>query len=91
MIQSLHIGVLPTALHNSSASATANHAALLTNTMPPAWIRGAIVVRTNTLVRGHSGVRWRLLESMVDLLNKDVVPVRNESWRFSSLLRRARI
>ena len=33
--------------------------------MPAAWVRGAIAVRANSLVRGHSAVRWEVLEGMV--------------------------
>lgn len=42
--------------------------------MPEAWVRGAIVVRINSLIRGHSAVRWELLEKMVALLREDITP-----------------
>jgi len=35
---------------------------LAATSMPEAWVRGAIVVRINSLIRGHSAVRWELLE-----------------------------
>lgn len=47
----------------------------MNTTMPEAWVRGAIVIRMNSLVRGHSGVRWELVEKMRELLDKDVIPV----------------
>ena len=43
-------------------------------TMPEAWVRGAILVRINSLIRGHSAVRWELLEKMVTLLREDITP-----------------
>jgi phenylalanine ammonia-lyase len=42
--------------------------------MPEAWVRGAILVRINSLIRGHSAVRWELLEKMVKLLHEDITP-----------------
>ena len=44
-------------------------------TMPEAWVRGAILVRMNSLIRGHSGVRWALIEKMGQLLIHNVTPV----------------
>ena len=44
--------------------------------MPEAWVRGAIVVRLSSLMRGHSGVRWEVLEKMQKLfLENNVTPV----------------
>ncbi|PWN48091.1 putative phenylalanine ammonia-lyase [Violaceomyces palustris] len=44
--------------------------------MPEAWVRGAIVVRLSSLMRGHSGVRWEVLEKMQQLfLANNVIPV----------------
>ncbi|KAG2369234.1 L-Aspartase-like protein [Suillus spraguei] len=44
-------------------------------TMPPPWTRGALLVRANSLMRGHSGVRWELVQKMAELINKGVTPV----------------
>jgi hypothetical protein len=38
-------------------------------------VRGAIVVRMNSLIRGHSGVRWELIEKMGDLLRHNITPM----------------
>ncbi|KAF8897039.1 L-Aspartase-like protein [Gymnopilus junonius] len=43
--------------------------------MPESWVRAAIVIRMNSLIRGHSGVRWELIEKMNDLISADIVPV----------------
>lgn len=44
-------------------------------TMPIPWTRAAMLVRANSLMRGHSGIRWSLVEKMVELIQKGVVPV----------------
>lgn len=44
-------------------------------TMPESWVRGAILVRMNSLIRGHSGIRWELLEKMNELLKANITPV----------------
>ncbi|KZS93695.1 phenylalanine ammonia-lyase [Sistotremastrum niveocremeum HHB9708] len=41
---------------------------------PEAWIRAAILVRINALLRGHSGCRWELLHGLHQLLVNDIIP-----------------
>ncbi|XXH04438.1 hypothetical protein Hte_010854 [Hypoxylon texense] len=43
-------------------------------TMPESWARAAMVVRLNSLARGASGITLGVAESLVDLLNHDIVP-----------------
>ncbi|MCK9539079.1 HAL/PAL/TAL family ammonia-lyase [Dokdonella sp.] len=38
-------------------------------------VRAMLVIRINTLMRGHSGIRVATLEALVELLNRGVVPV----------------
>ncbi|TWU72253.1 hypothetical protein ED733_001297 [Metarhizium rileyi] len=48
----------------------------LNNTsMPEAWVRAATVVRCNTLVRGHSAVRFQIIQMLERLLNQDYTPL----------------
>lgn len=42
--------------------------------MPEAWVRAAILIRINSLIRGHSGVRWRFIEALRDLLCENITP-----------------
>ena len=42
--------------------------------MPEAWTRGAMLIRMNSLIRGHSGVRWELIEKINEILRANVVP-----------------
>ncbi|KAG8221301.1 phenylalanine ammonia-lyase [Butyriboletus roseoflavus] len=78
LLQHQHAGVLTP----SSVSRDAFSSALLplsdpaySTTMPPAWTRAAMLVRTNSLLRGHSGVRWQLVEKMAEALSKGLVPL----------------
>ncbi|KAK9443672.1 L-Aspartase-like protein [Metarhizium brunneum] len=43
--------------------------------MPEAWVRAAIAVRCNTLVRGHSAVRYQIIQMLERLLNEDYIPL----------------
>ncbi|CAK5282408.1 unnamed protein product [Mycena citricolor] len=72
LLQLLQAGVLP------SSSAMPSALPLLdpsSSIMPESWVRGAILVRMNSLVRGHSGVRWELVEKMNELLVANITPL----------------
>jgi histidine ammonia-lyase len=45
------------------------------NTMPESWVRAAMLIRMNSLIRGHSGVRWKCIESLGNMLKADIVPL----------------
>jgi Aromatic amino acid lyase len=42
--------------------------------MPELWVRGAILTRCNSLLRGHSGVRLEVTDSLLKLLHHDLIP-----------------
>lgn len=42
--------------------------------MPIPIVRGAMAVRVNSCVRGHSGVRLHVLQAIIDFLNLGLVP-----------------
>ncbi|KAJ7733549.1 L-Aspartase-like protein [Mycena maculata] len=73
LLQLLHAGVLP------SSTAVPDALPLLdplhSSSMPESWVRGAILVRMNSLLRGHSGIRWELLEKMKELLAANITPL----------------
>lgn len=81
LLQHQHIGVLPSTITNGMKEEdNYNDGPRLLQTqmstsMPSSWVRGAILVRANSLIRGHSAIRWHLITSMADLLNENVTPV----------------
>ena len=73
LLQHQHTGVLP-----SSAKALDTLPLLdplASTSMPESWVRGAILIRMNSLIRGHSGVRWELIEKMGELLRNNITPM----------------
>ncbi|KIJ28865.1 hypothetical protein M422DRAFT_85348, partial [Sphaerobolus stellatus SS14] len=72
LFQMQHCGILPT---NQTQSVLPLSSPLATLSMPEAWVRAAIMVRMNSLIRGHSGVRWEVLEAMEDILENDIIPL----------------
>ena len=42
--------------------------------MPESWARASMLIRLNSLAGGASGIRVDIAESLINLLNKDVVP-----------------
>ncbi len=73
LLQMQHSGVLPSSTKPLEALPLLDP--MGSTTMPEAWVRGAILVRMNSLIRGHSGVRWELIAKMKELLDANVIPV----------------
>ncbi|KAL8771514.1 MAG: hypothetical protein Q9194_004871 [Teloschistes cf. exilis] len=76
LIRELHVGVLSKPRENGDAAKGAapslNDSS--SNVMPESWARAAIVLRTNSLASGHSGVRPILVENLVELLRQNIIP-----------------
>ncbi|THH33065.1 hypothetical protein EUX98_g1153 [Antrodiella citrinella] len=74
LLQHQHTGVLPS---NPNVVPTVLPLSdpLTSSSMPEAWVRGAILIRMNSLIRGHSGVRWELIEKMGELLRENITPM----------------
>ena len=51
------------------------HAVCVGEPFPVEVVRAMLVIRINTLMRGHSGIRVRTLRALAELLNRDVIPV----------------
>lgn len=52
-----------------------SHCSGLGEPLDDAVVRGMLLLRANTLARGHSGVRAEVIEALLKLLNSDVLPV----------------
>jgi phenylalanine ammonia-lyase len=75
LLQHQQSGVLPVPDQSETSQPLPLLDPLSSTSMPEAWVRGAILVRLNSLARGHSGVRWELLERMVALLEHQITPL----------------
>jgi histidine ammonia-lyase len=51
------------------------HAVSVGKPFAPEVVRAMLAIRINTLMRGHSGIREATLKALVELLNRDIVPV----------------
>lgn len=43
--------------------------------MPAEWVKGTMLIRGNTVARGHSGVTLRVIETLVALLQNNLTPI----------------
>ena len=87
LIRELHSGILPTLAEHTASEQQSKllnpgyqeQASLgespHSNYMPESWARASIVVRVNSLASGYSGVRPAILNSMIALLEHDIVPI----------------
>jgi histidine ammonia-lyase len=51
-----------------------SHAAGMGDPLPDQTVRGMLLLRANTLARGHSGARVELVERLLELLNRQILP-----------------
>ncbi|KAF5383479.1 hypothetical protein D9757_006119 [Collybiopsis confluens] len=72
LLQMQHAGVLPSSTQVLDALPLLDP---MGSVMPEAWVRAAILVRMNSLIRGHSGVRWELIDRMNRVLSANITPV----------------
>jgi phenylalanine ammonia-lyase len=73
LLQMQHAGVLPSSTKPLEALPLLDP--IGSTVMPESWVRGAILIRMNSLIRGHSGVRYELIEKMSQLLSSNITPV----------------
>ena len=50
------------------------HAVATGEDMPIDWVRAGMLVRINSLAKGNSGIRHVVLQTMIDMLNKGIIP-----------------
>lgn len=80
LLQHQHAGVLPSkVIPDTNESEQPEPLPLLdplnSLSMPHSWVRAAILIRINSLVRGHSAVRWKVVEKMSQLLEHNITPL----------------
>ncbi|KAI9889907.1 MAG: hypothetical protein M1814_004629 [Vezdaea aestivalis] len=82
LMQMQQCAILPVDKHQGTDSFPSifdnalNNADLFSSTsMPEAWVRGAMLVRCNSLARGHSAVRVELITRILAFLNNDLIPL----------------
>ena len=73
LLQHQHSGVLPSSVKPLDVLPLQDP--LSATSMPESWVRGAILIRMNSLIRAHSGVRWELIEKMNELLHANITPL----------------
>ncbi|KAF2005161.1 phenylalanine ammonia-lyase [Amniculicola lignicola CBS 123094] len=70
-LQHLNCGILPTPSADGRLDLPANTQSVLKEP----WVRAAILIRANTVARGHSAVRASTIKTLLALLQKNVVPL----------------
>ena len=70
-----NVRIEPERLDLLQRSLILSHAAGMGDPLPDAAVRGMLLLRANTLARGHSGVRPEVIEALLALLNHDALPV----------------
>ena len=73
LLQHHHFGVLAT----TDRGAT-NHFAntsLPSHAMPAEWVKGTMLVRCNTIARGHSAVSLHVIQTIIALMQNNLIPV----------------
>ncbi|KAK0737766.1 L-Aspartase-like protein [Schizothecium vesticola] len=71
-IQHLNVGVL---LEVDKGQTPLDNELLRSHALPPPIVRAAMLIRCNSLMRGHSGVRVDVIQAIMRLLSRDMIPV----------------
>jgi histidine ammonia-lyase len=69
-----HKMISPAQSRELQISLVRSHASGTGPALPTDVVRGLILLRANSLARGHSGVRPEVLDRLLDLLNRGLVP-----------------
>ncbi|KAJ4479186.1 aromatic amino acid lyase-domain-containing protein [Lentinula aciculospora] len=70
-LASILCGILPDLKTDGGKTLTPEDYKLM---MPQDWVRGTMLVRLNSVVRGHSGTRWNVVENLQKLIQENVAP-----------------
>lgn len=69
-----NVKVAPDALRQLQQNLVRSHASGVGPFFPREVVRGAMLLRANSLSRGQSGVRLELVQTLIDMLNRGVIP-----------------
>lgn len=69
-----HIVISPEQTEELQVNLIRSHATGVGAPLPEDMVRAALVVRLNSLLRGHSGIRNEVVHALRDVLNHDVYP-----------------
>ncbi|KAL8950889.1 MAG: hypothetical protein Q9222_003106 [Ikaeria aurantiellina] len=72
LLQHHHFGVLTAA---DRGLPTTSRASVQPSAMPRDWVRGTMLVRSNTIARGHSAVSLRAIQTVITLLRSNLTPI----------------
>jgi histidine ammonia-lyase len=70
-----HVTIEPNQVRQLQRNLLMSHAVGVGDPLAPDVVRAMMLIRANTLVKGYSGVRRIVIERLVELLNKDLVPI----------------
>lgn len=70
-----HVTIEPAQVRDLQRNLLMSHAVGVGEPLSRDVVRAMMLIRANTLLRGHSGVRRVVIERLVTLLNDDLVPV----------------
>ncbi|KAF9519362.1 hypothetical protein BS47DRAFT_1388195 [Hydnum rufescens UP504] len=73
LLQHQAAGVLPSSSNPPTVLPLSDPIA--NSSMPESWVRAAVLIRMNSLIRGHSGVRWEFISALGELLRENIIPV----------------
>ncbi|KAA8650133.1 aromatic amino acid ammonia-lyase [Aspergillus tanneri] len=73
LLQLLQSGILAGA--DTGSSSGSGSSAFMSHSMPTEWVRATMIVRCNSVSRGHSAVSRASIEAILKLIREDVTPV----------------
>ena len=75
LLQMMNCGVLPLGNKDPNDSERASEITQSPHSMPKQWVKAAMLIRLNTLIRGHSGVSMDVLEKLRCVLEVHNLPL----------------
>lgn len=74
LLQHLHIGIL-TDFDRGKTHGQEGEVDRPSHAMPESWVRATILIRCNTVSRGHSAVSMKVIETVSALLENEITPI----------------